>query len=178
MGPDWAHNTTITILSILRNSRSPPLGPYSLEKGDLSRRMRLEGLRPAHVAAAASGLAALLPPSAARAVDAIAAVATDAEVASALTTFEPRGITAEDSVIFVLGCVPFVYAGIEFWTRIANGLSFGTGKDSVFIEPLGKQYDGNKRILGADAIIAARILFAIAGVSLVSVVVTAFDLLK
>ena len=90
---------------------------------------------------------------------------------------EPRGITPEDTVVFVLGCVPFVYAGIEFWTRIANGDSFGTGKDSVVIKPLGQQYEGNKRVLGQDAMIAARILFAIAGASAVLVVVGVFDVL-
>ena len=81
-------------------------------------------------------------------------------------------------MIFVLGCVPFVYAGIEFWTRIANGDSFGTGKDSVVIKPLGEQYDGNKRVLGQDAMIAARILFGIAGASAVLVVVSVFDVLS
>ena len=130
-------------------------------------------------AAALSGsCAALLPPSAARAVDAVSGIATDAEVASALSTFEPRGITPEDTVVFVLGCIPFVYAGIEFWTRIANGDSFGTGKDSVVIQPLGQQYEGNKRVLGADALIAARILFGIAFASAVLVVVAGVDILK
>ena len=33
--------------------------------------------------------------------------------------FEPRGITAEDTVVFIIGCVPFVWAGIEFWRRSA-----------------------------------------------------------
>ena len=71
-----------------------------------------------------------------------------------------------------------MYAGIEFWTRIANGDSFGTGKDSVVIKPLGEQYDGNKRVLGQDAMIAARILFGIAGASAVLVVVSVFDVLS
>ena len=96
----------------------------------------------------------------------------------ALVTFEPRGITPEDTVVFVLGCVPFVYAGIEFWTRIANGDSFGTGRDSVVIKPLGQQYEGNKRVLGQGAMIAARILFAIAGASALLVVVGVFDVLS
>ena len=132
----------------------------------------------ASAAAAASGLPALLPPSAARAVDDISGVATDADINAALSTFEPRGITPEDTVIFVLGCIPFVYAGIEFWTRIANGDSFGTGRDSVVIQPLGQQYEGNKRVLGADALIAARILFGIAGASAVLVLVAGVDILK
>ena len=41
-----------------------------------------------------------------------ALVAKAAEVASAApAAFEPRGITPEDTVIFLLGCVPFVWAG-------------------------------------------------------------------
>ena len=97
----------------------------------------------------------------------------------ACITCSPSGRSPPRSaVIFVLGCVPFVYAGIEFWTRIANGDSFGTGKDSVVIKPLGEQYDGNKRVLGQDAMIAARILFGIAGASAVLVVVSVFDVLS
>lgn len=61
--------------------------------------------------------------------------ASAAEQAQRLSdmTFEPRGITPEDTVIFILGTVPFVWAGIEFWRRIAVGDPFGTGSDSVII---------------------------------------------
>ena len=95
----------------------------------------------------------------------------------ALQTFEPRGITPEDTVVFIIGSVPFVWATIEFWRRIAFGESFGTGKDSVIInDTSGNRTRGVRRVLGADAIFAARVLFLIAGVSLASVVVAALPL--
>ena len=53
----------------------------------------------------------------------LAVIASEAEK----MVFEPRGITTEDTVIFIIGCVPFVWAGIEFWRRIAVGDPFGTG---------------------------------------------------
>ena len=136
-------------------------------------RLTQPGLRGVAAPAAAAALHTLLPPSAANAI----AELTDA-AASAPMTFEPRGITPEDTIIFVLGCVPFVYAGIEFWTRIANGDSFGTGKDSVVIKPLGEQYEGNKRVLGQDAMIAARVLFGIAFASAALVAVAVFDVVS
>lgn len=93
------------------------------------------------------------------------------------TTFEPRGITTEDTIVFVLGCVPFVWAGVEFWRRIAVGDPFGTGSDSVFInDTSGNRTRAVRRVLGADAIFAARVLFAIAGISLASVIVAALPL--
>lgn len=36
-----------------------------------------------------------------------------------------------DAVVFVVGCIPFLWATWEFWRRIAVGLPFGTGSDSV-----------------------------------------------
>ncbi|KAJ1627513.1 hypothetical protein T492DRAFT_1024104 [Pavlovales sp. CCMP2436] len=93
------------------------------------------------------------------------------EAADAVVRFAPRGITTEDTVVFVIGMVPFVWATIEFWRRIAVGESFGTGKDSVIIrdtsgpEALGER----RRVLGQDAIITARFLFAAVGISLVLV---------
>ena len=111
-------------------------------------------------------------------MSAFAATLASEAAAMETPTFEPRGITPEDSVIFVIGCVPFVWAAIEFWTRIANGDSFGTGKDSVVIQPLGQQYEGNKRVLGQDAMIAARILFALAFASGVLVLIAGADILQ
>jgi hypothetical protein len=93
------------------------------------------------------------------------------EVASAAATYAPRGITAEDTAVFVVGMVPFVWATIEFWRRIAVGESFGTGKDAVIIrdtsgpEELGER----RRVLGKDAILTARLLFAAVGVALLLV---------
>jgi len=38
-------------------------------------------------------------------------------------------------IIFILGIFPFAWATNEFWRRIAVGLPFGTGSDSVLIQP-------------------------------------------
>ena len=103
-----------------------------------------------------------------------------AEVSSEVPpmTFEPRGITTEDTVIFVIGCVPFVWAGIEFWRRIAVGDPFGTGSDSVIInDSSGNRPKPVRRVLGQDAIIAARILFALAFASGALVLIAGADVL-
>ncbi|KAL1527005.1 hypothetical protein AB1Y20_015693 [Prymnesium parvum] len=81
----------------------------------------------------------------------------------AASEITPRGITAEDTVVFVLGCVPFLWAAVEFWRRIAVGDAFGTGVDSVVIkDSSGGRKNPVRRVLGKDAILAARVLFAIA----------------
>ena len=36
-------------------------------------------------------------------------------------------------IVFIIGIIPFIWATIEFWRRIAVGASFGTGSDSVVI---------------------------------------------
>eukprot|EP00968_Pinguiococcus_pyrenoidosus_P003079 scaffold183_cov249-Pinguiococcus_pyrenoidosus.AAC.2 len=41
----------------------------------------------------------------------------------------------QDTVVFAIGVVPFAWATVEFWRRIAVGLGFGTGKDSIVIDP-------------------------------------------
>ena len=138
--------------------------------------MRLPQLERAVAPAAAAGLMhGLLPPSLAH-----AAVDAAAEYAAAPPpTFEPRGITPEDTVIFVLGCVPFVWAGIEFWRRIAVGDSFGTGTDSVVIlDSSGNRPKPVRRVLGTDAIIAARILFGIAFASAALVLIAGIAILN
>ena len=105
------------------------------------------------------------------------AVAAEPAFAEAQVVFEPRGITPEDTVIFVIGCVPFVWAGIEFWRRIAVGESFGTGRDSVVInDTSGNRPRPLQRVLGQDAIIAARILFGLAFASGALVLFAAGDL--
>ena len=69
--------------------------------------------------------------------------------------------------VFVLGCIPFLWATIEFWRRIAVGASFGTGKDSVIIGKDGVPSESRgRRVLGKDALVVAYILFAIAGGSI------------
>ena len=106
------------------------------------------------------------------------ALAAATEAAEGLT-FEPRGITTEDTVIFVIGCVPFVWAGIEFWRRIAVGDPFGTGQDSVIInDSSGNRPSPVRRVLGQDAIIAARILFGLAFASGVLVLIAGADVLQ
>jgi hypothetical protein len=98
---------------------------------------------------------------------AAAAIADPAEVAAVLQTFEPRGITAQDSAVFAVGVVPFLWATVEFWRRIAVGEPFGTGKDSVIIgEDANPDSSRGRRVLGKDAFLAAYVLFGIAGFSL------------
>ena len=64
-------------------------------------------------------------------------------------TFEPRGVTAQDTVVFIIGCAPFAVATVEFWRRIAVGASFGTGTDSVIIgEDNNPESSRGQRILG------------------------------
>ena len=36
-------------------------------------------------------------------------------------------------IVFIIGIIPFIWATIEFWRRIAVGASFGTTADSVVI---------------------------------------------
>jgi hypothetical protein len=72
-------------------------------------------------------------------------------------------------VVFAIGLIPFIWATVEFWRRIAVGASFGTGKDSVGI-PRPEVFIGNddgvssrgRRTLGQGALIVAYILFSIA----------------
>ena len=69
--------------------------------------------------------------------------------ASAPIVFEPRGITTQDSIVFAIGVLPFAWATVEFWRRIAVGESFGTGKDSVIIgEDLNPESSRGRRVLG------------------------------
>lgn len=92
--------------------------------------------------------------------------------------FEPRGVTPLDTGVFVLGTVPFVWAANEFWRRIAVGASFGTGSDSVVIAPDEDQVRrfGGRRVLGQDALIAARVLMAVALFSVALAAIAAFQL--
>jgi len=77
-----------------------------------------------------------------------------------------------DIAVFIAGIIPFAWATVEFWRRIAVGASFGTGADSVVIDPnlevvtIGE--DGaplssrGRRVLGKGALAAAYLLFGIA----------------
>lgn len=86
---------------------------------------------------------------------------------------DPVGLTPEQNIaVFVIGLIPFLWATYEFWSRIAVGSSFGTGKDAVIIRPsntptiIGKDGDRLKsrgrRVLGDDALLVAYALFAVA----------------
>ena len=86
--------------------------------------------------------------------------------------------------VFIIGVIPFVWATIEFWRRIAVGASFGTGSDSVVIPRPDDDFitigeDGNpessrgRRTLDKGALTVAYVLFAVAagsvGIALMSV---------
>ena len=96
---------------------------------------------------------------------------------------EPLSNTA-NVVVFLIGLVPFGWATVEFWRRIAVGATFGTGRDSVVIpkpqdvlldddgSPLITIGEDNnptssrgRQVLGKDALIVAYLLFAIAAAS-------------
>ena len=88
-------------------------------------------------------------------------------------------------IVFIIGIIPFIWATIEFWRRIAVGASFGTGKDSVIIpSPLFDNddddnddglvtigEDGNpsssrgRKTLDRGALTVAYVLFAVAAFS-------------
>jgi len=82
-----------------------------------------------------------------------------------------------DVVVFIIGLIPFVWATIEFWRRIAVGEPFGTGKDSVYIgkddTPLESR---GLRTLDRGAFFVAYVLFGVAagviGLTLYSVIST------
>ena len=82
--------------------------------------------------------------------DAAQAAAGALPQAPSKVAFEPRGITTQDSVVFVIGVIPFVWATYEFWRRIAVGEPFGTTKDgSVVIAPEPDKVTGQpRRLLG------------------------------
>lgn len=90
-------------------------------------------------------------------------------------------------IVFIIGIIPFLWATVEFWRRIAVGASFGTGSDSVVIPrpsddlvTIGE--DGNplssrgRQTLDRGALTVAYVLFAIAagsvGIAIASVVMT------
>ena len=96
---------------------------------------------------------------------------------------EPLSNTA-NVVVFIIGLIPFGWATVEFWRRIAVGATFGTGRDSVVIprpQDVLLDDDGNplitigednnptssrgRQVLGKDALIVAYLLFAIAAAS-------------
>jgi len=150
---------------------------------------------PRRAGAAAAPAAALrrrvaVPGAAAAAAAGVAARAAALDgpplAGAAPAVYEPRGITAVDSVVFLVGTAPFLWAAWEFWRRIAVGAGFGTGSDSVVIrdgEAGGADEDqvrrfGGRRVLGADAIFAARALMAVAAGSVALALVAAAQVLR
>eukprot|EP00970_Alexandrium_tamarense_P016190 scaffold6254_cov172-Alexandrium_tamarense.AAC.2 len=101
-------------------------------------------------------------------------------------------------VVFIIGIIPFLWATVEFWRRIAFGESFGTTADSVVIpSPFDNNNDDNsrseknkgvltigedgdlsssrgRRTLDRGALVVAYVLFAVAafvvGIAIASVV--------
>lgn len=77
--------------------------------------------------------------------------------------------------IFIAGLIPFGWATIEFWRRIAVGEPFGTGSDSVFIgKENSPEESRGRQVLDRGAFLVAYLLFGIAaaaiGITLFSVV--------
>lgn len=107
-----------------------------------------------------------------------AIAATETENVLSQENFQPLSDTT-NIVVFLVGLFPFVWATIEFWRRIAVGLPFGTGSDSIVIDAsdiptptittIGE--DNNPRssrgrqVLGKGAIVVAYILFGVAAFS-------------
>lgn len=101
-------------------------------------------------------------------------------------------------VVFIIGIIPFLWATVEFWRRIAFGESFGTTADSVVIpSPFDNNNDDSsrseknkgvltigedgdlsssrgRRTLDRGALVVAYVLFAVAafvvGIAIASVV--------
>ena len=80
-----------------------------------------------------------------------------------------------DVWVFVAGVIPFAWATIEFWSRIAAGKPFGTGTDSVIIGKDNAPLESRGlKPLDRGAFVIAYVLFGIAaaviGITLYSVV--------
>lgn len=81
-----------------------------------------------------------------------------------------------NTIVFVIGLVPFLWATIEFWRRIAVGEPFGTGKDSVIIgEDLKPLSSRGRRTLGRGALVTAYVLF---GIAIFTVAITIYSVLS
>lgn len=81
----------------------------------------------------------------------------------------------KDVWIFIAGIIPFAWATVEFWRRIAVGQPFGTGSDSIYIgKDNAPDESRGRRVLDRGAFLVAYILFGIAaaaiGITLYSVV--------
>ena len=114
------------------------------------------------------------------------------ETATQASTYDPstsssiEGLSPlANTIVFIIGIIPFLWATYEFWSRIAVGASFGTGADSIQIRPSTRTIgeDGNplksrgQQVLGDDALVVAYILFGVAiasvGIAVYSVISSA-----
>lgn len=80
-----------------------------------------------------------------------------------------------DVWVFIVGIIPFGWATVEFWRRIAVGEPFGTTRDSIYIGKENAPLESRgRRVLDRGAFLVAYILFGIAaaaiGITLYSVV--------
>jgi hypothetical protein len=81
----------------------------------------------------------------------------------------------KDVLVFIAGVIPFAWATVEFWRRIAVGEPFGTGKDSVYIgKDNAPSESRGRQTLDQGAFTVAYILFGLAagaiGLTLYSVI--------
>eukprot|EP00557_Chaetoceros_sp_GSL56_P000681 CAMPEP_0176496594 /NCGR_PEP_ID=MMETSP0200_2-20121128/11275_1 /TAXON_ID=947934 /ORGANISM="Chaetoceros sp., Strain GSL56" /LENGTH=188 /DNA_ID=CAMNT_0017894553 /DNA_START=66 /DNA_END=629 /DNA_ORIENTATION=+ len=100
--------------------------------------------------------------------------ASSSPTSSSLSSPNIQGLSpTTNTLVFIIGIIPFLWATYEFWSRIAVGKSFGTGTDSIQIRPspgsnlgrtIGKDGDPLKsrgqQVLGDDALLVAYVLFA------------------
>lgn len=100
----------------------------------------------------------------------------------------PASLTAEnikDISIFMVGTVPFVWAGIEFNRRVLNNEGFGTSLNRVFFawpdddddDELNNNNNNNTIVLGKSALSLAYLLFGsaflITAISIISITTSA-----
>eukprot|EP00568_Trieres_chinensis_P008745 CAMPEP_0183303860 /NCGR_PEP_ID=MMETSP0160_2-20130417/9148_1 /TAXON_ID=2839 ORGANISM="Odontella Sinensis, Strain Grunow 1884" /NCGR_SAMPLE_ID=MMETSP0160_2 /ASSEMBLY_ACC=CAM_ASM_000250 /LENGTH=183 /DNA_ID=CAMNT_0025466825 /DNA_START=33 /DNA_END=584 /DNA_ORIENTATION=- len=106
----------------------------------------------------------VLPQSSVKALEILIADADDVAAVSAT----PSDGHLVDTVVFIVGIIPFAWATVEFWRRIAVGASFGTGEDSVVIigEDGAPQSSRGRRVLGKGALAVAYLLFGVAALSI------------
>lgn len=69
--------------------------------------------------------------------------------------------------IFIAGLIPFGWAAVEFWRRIAVGQPFGTGTDSVYIgRDNAPSESRGRRVLDRGAFLVAYVLFGVAAAAI------------
>jgi hypothetical protein len=97
------------------------------------------------------------------------------DASAAIAASDGLSLQNPDVLVFVAGIIPFAWATVEFWRRIAVGEPFGTGRDSVYIgKDNAPQESRGRRTLDQGAFAVAYLLFGLAagaiGLTLYSVV--------